>query len=129
MEDMRKILLGFMTVLMLTPVLACAMTFCPMQSAQAAEPEPCHETGDKDTGAELPMLALDCMGIDLFSQDMSVDYALDQQADAPDFTWANLTTEYDFNEGHDNAIRGPPDWLHITQTRPSLILTTQRFRI
>lgn len=127
MRDMKKILLGFMTVLMLTPVLACAMTFCPMQSAQAAEPEPCHETEDK--GAKLPMLALDCMGIDLFAQDISFDYQPDQQLDTLDFTWVNLTTEYDFNVGHDNAIRGPPDWSHISQTQPSLILTTQRFRI
>jgi hypothetical protein len=124
---MKKILLGFMTLLMLTPVMACAMTFCPMQSAQAAEPEPCHETEDK--GAELPMLVFDCMGVDLFAQDVSFDYQLDQQLDTIDFAWADLTTEYNLYGRHGNAIRGPPDWLHISQTQPSLILTTQRFRI
>lgn len=36
MSFMRRIMLGFMTLLMLTPVLTCVMAFCPMQSAQAA---------------------------------------------------------------------------------------------
>jgi hypothetical protein len=125
---MRKTLLGLMTLLMLTPVLACAMTFCPMQAAQAAEPEPCHETQDKDKGAKLPMLVLDCMNVDLFQQDMVVDYEIEQQADIS-FSWADLTTDYGFLKDQAHVIRGPPDeWLHISQTQPSTILTTQRFR-
>lgn len=128
---MRKTLLGFMTLLMLTPVLACAMTFCPMQSAQAAEPMPCHESKgqSENKSPELPMLVLDCMGIDLFAQGTSVDYQPDQQLNTIDFTWADLSTKYDFSQSTSNTIRGPPNWLQISQTQPSIILTTQRFRV
>ncbi len=126
MEAMSKFLLGFMTFLMLTPVLACAMAFCPMQTAQAAEQEPCHEAEDNDSG---PMLALDCMGVDLFQQDVSNDIQPDSSVDSSSYVWADQVADYSFLPGSINSIRGPPDRGKQPQNQPSTILTTQRFRI
>lgn len=133
MKSMRKILLGFMTLLMLTPVLTCVMAFCPMQSAQAAEPKPCHqsEESQKDGQKTGPMFALDCMGIDLFQQDVQADVVQpDQSLDHINFAWFDLTSNYNALMSTSLFIRGPPpDWLALSRTQPSILLTTQRFRI
>ena len=133
MEPMRKILLGFMTLLMLTPVLTCMMAFCPMQSAQAAESKPCHqsEEAQKDGQKSGPMFALDCMGVDLFQQDVQTDVVQpDLSVDHIDFVWADLTPNYDFLLASGHFIRGPPfddSPPHLNST--DLYLTTQRLRI
>lgn len=133
MKSMRKILLGFMTLLMLTPVLTCMMAFCPMQSAQAAEPKPCHqsEEAQKDGQKSGPMFALDCMGIDLFQQDVQADAVQpDQSLDHIDFAWVDLTSNYNLLISANLFIRGPP-----FNTSPphlnnhDLYLITQRLRI
>lgn len=121
---MRKSLLGFMTLLMLTPILACGMAFCPTM-ANAAEQEPCHQTDDNDG----VMLVVDCMGVDLFQQDASNDIQPDQSVDNIDYVWADLVADYSFKPDNINGIRGPPDRVIDPQSQPSLILTTQRFRI
>ncbi len=125
MKTMRKYLLGVLTVLMLTPALTCAMAFCPMQTAQAAGEQPCHEANDGDS----LMLALDCMGVDLFQQDANNNIQPDLSMDSVDFVWTDLVTDYTFLASNVNAIRGPPDRADLPNTAPSLILTTQRFRI
>lgn len=122
---MRKALLGFMTLLMLTPVLVCAMAFCPMQSAQAAGQQPCHQSDDNQG----LMLSLDCMGIDLFQQDVSDDIQPDLSVDSVDYAWIDLVADYSFKPDNVNGIRGPPDRTVEPQNQPSIILTTQRFRI
>lgn len=121
---MRKVLLGFMTFLMLTPVLACAMAFCPTQASAADQP-PCHQTDNNDG----PMLALDCMGVDLFQQEASNDISPDGSIDSAPYAWADLVTVYSFRPDNSNGIRGPPDWAAEPKTKPSILLTTQRFRI
>lgn len=125
MKTMRKYLLGILTVLMLTPALTCAMAFCPMQTAQAAGQQPCHEVNDGDT----LMLALDCMGVDLFQASVSNDIQPDLSIDTVDFVWTDLVTDYTVLASNINAIRGPPNRAERLNTAPSLILTTQRFRI
>lgn len=126
---MRKILLGFMTFLMLTPILTCAMPFCPMKGAQAAETKPCHQSkSSKKSGS---MMLLDCMGVDLFQPALQADVpGPDNAADTIHFAWADLTADYSFQPVDLHGIRGPPDGDRRTSiNRPSLILTTQRFRI
>ncbi len=122
---MRKTLLGFMALLMLTPVLMCAMAFCPMQAAQAADAQPCHEADGHDG----LMLAMDCMGVDLFQADVSNDIQPDLSLDSIDYAWVDLVAYYNFLPSNINGIRGPPDRAERPNTDPSLILTTQRFRI
>jgi len=125
MGNMRKTLLGFMTLLMLTPVLVCAMSFCPMQSAQAAQSEPCHQTDD-NKGI---MLSLDCMDVDLFQSDTANDIQPDLTIDSVDYVLADLTSGWSLTPANIHGIRGPPERTTEPYVRPSLILTTQRFRI
>lgn len=127
MKPMRRILLGFMTFLMLTPILTCAMAFCPMQVAQAAEQKPCHQSDD--TKKDGPMFALDCMGVDLFQADVQTDVPVPDGDDVLHFVWADLTAGDSFQPADIHGIRGPPDGAGRTPNQPSLILTTQRFRI
>ncbi len=124
MRDMKKMLLGFMTLLMLTPVLMCGMVFCPTM-ANAAEQQPCHQTGDSNG----LMLVVDCMGVDLFQQDVSNNIQPDLSVDSVDYAWADLVDNYSFQPDNINGIRGPPDRTVEPQNQLSIILTTQRFRI
>ncbi|MCB1529705.1 MAG: hypothetical protein H6853_03680 [Rhodospirillales bacterium] len=129
---MRKILQGFLVIIMLTPVLTCAMSVCPVQAAKAATVEkPCHESAkstQKKAAKGGPMLVLDCMGVDLFSADDTIDLQPDRQIDTLHFVWADLVAESEFFPAHSNAIRGPPEWKRISQAHLPIILTTQRFR-
>lgn len=130
---MRRTLLGFMTLLMLTPVLTCVMAFCPLESAQAAEPKPCHqsEEAQKDGQKSGPMFALDCMGVDLFQPGVQADIVQpDLSVDHIDFVWADITANYDFLLTSGHFIRGPPfqaSPLHTNST--DLYLITQRIRV
>ena len=133
MNAMRRIILGFMTLLMLTPVLTCVMAFCPIESAQAAEPKPCHQSDEaqKDGQKGGPMFALDCMGVDLFQPGVQADIVQpDLSIDHIDFAWADITPNYDFLLTSGHFIRGPPfgdSPPHLNST--DLYLTTQRLRI
>ena len=108
--------------------LACSMAFCPMQSAQASEPVPCHEkSADTEDGGI--MLVSDCMGVDFFFNDTSQDIQIDQSVDTLDFAWADLSVSYSFEPQNINGIRGPPPQDVATSPSRPLYLTTQRFRI
>ena len=80
---MRRLTLAFLTFLAVMPSLVCFMAFCPMQSAQASEPVPCHEKSaesDQDVGT---MLISDCMGVDFFmsnANDIQPDQSVDTLA-------------------------------------------------
>ena len=130
---MKNVLLGFMTFLMLMPIMACGMAFCPMRAAQAAVSEkmPCHQSNDTQKSG--PMLVLDCMGVDLFQENTQ----LDSKISSPDlsleklvFFWADTPSNNDFILASSHSIRGPP-----TDTSPphahshNIYLTTQRLRI
>ena len=83
------------------------MAFCPMQSAQASEPVPCHEkSADNEDGGI--MLVSDCMGVDFFMDDVTYDIQPDQSVDTLDIAWAVLDTKYSFDPQNSNGIRGPP---------------------
>lgn len=120
-------------LLMLTPTLACAMTFCPMQEAVAAQAEPehksCHDMmePEKEEPSSL-MFMLDCMGVDLFQQDHSFDIRPDMVLSDIDHVWGDFTSEYNFRPENINAIRDPPDKHIELRGQPSLIHITQRFR-
>jgi len=113
-------------LIMFTPSLACAMSFCPMQKAQAAD-MPCHQSGDDKTKA--PMMFKDCMGVDLFQQDVSHDFQPDQSLEKVEYVWAGLLSDISLAPNSSHDIRGPPDWPDILRLNPSIILTTQRLRI
>ena len=126
MVGMKTYVLGLLMLIMLTPSLACAMTVCPMQKAQAAD-MPCHQSADEETKA--PMMLKDCMGIDLFQQNVSHDFQPDQSIEKIDYVWADFLNNNDFVLNSTNDIRGPPEWLQVPRLHPSIILTTQRLRL
>lgn len=104
-----------------------------MQSAQATEPKPCHQSEDeqKDGQKSVPMFVVDCMGIDLFPQDVQADVVQpDQFLDHIDFVWADLMSNYNVLIIDSLFIRGPPfDTSPPYLNLHDLYLTTQRLRI
>ncbi len=113
-------------LMMFMPSLVCAMSSCPMQKAKSAEML-CHQSGEES--AKTPMLLLDCMGVDLFQQNASNDFQLDQTLEKMDYVWADIFGHSSFDLSATHDIRGPPDRLNLPRFEPSIILTTQRLRI
>jgi hypothetical protein len=133
---MKRFLISFLALLMLTPSLACAMSTCGNGDAQveASTEQPCagHHLGSGQENKNTPKvnLLLDCMGVDM------------QKADTASIDNPNLKKElvaYDIATGinaslfvHTNIrpIRAPPpEWSTPLQAASLIILTTQRFRI
>ena len=135
MGDMGKFLLGFLMVLMLTPGLVCG-PFMGMGKAQAARPmmmdmPDCKGMG-MDSAKETPgsdhIFFKDCSKTDLFSADQA---SLQKPNLAKVFfvAWADTSPGYIFTPTDFHSIRGPPpDWPDLSQTKPSILLTTQRIR-
>jgi hypothetical protein len=132
---MRKSVAALMAFMIFTLSLACTMPVCPAmaqnaKSTQNSATPPCHgeKSSDQDQNGS-PMLSSDCLGVDLFHADTSVDLTPDLTIDHIDFAWADLTTTYDLRPENANVIRGPPfsDPPHFSNS--SLYLTTQRLRI
>ncbi len=126
--EMRRTTLTFMTLLAVLPSLMCFMAFCPMQSAQASEPVPCHEQAEQTDGGGV-MLMSDCMGIDFFSANTSNDFQPELQIDTLDFAWADISSIHSVEPSNVNTIRGPPLTKDIRSPSQPLYFTTQRFRI
>lgn len=126
MSKMKNFIFGFLMLIMLTPSLACAMTYCPVQASKSADASSCHQSENE---TKVPMLVLDCMGIDLFQADTSNDIQPNLSFDTIDFAWNTLSSADDLYHGKTNAIRGPPNLDNAPLSPPSIIFTTQRFRI
>jgi len=138
---MRKLLSGFLMILMLTPVLACMMVTCPIKTAQAAVFEadleklpPCHRAALahnlKDDAPQTPMFMADCMGIDLFSQTASADLVQPDFPLVPVVYHFEMVSVGDFAVQGQSYIRAPPISFDVFSLGfPSLFLTTQRLRV
>ncbi|PJB72796.1 MAG: hypothetical protein CO093_02130 [Alphaproteobacteria bacterium CG_4_9_14_3_um_filter_47_13] len=134
MQLMRNIVLGFLTILMLMPSLACAMPSCVSGAkAEASTNQPCadhhpgHEGSKKETGKV--NLLLDCMGVDMQKADTA---SIDKPNLKTDFVVYALVTEIVADQlAHTDAgtIRGPPSTANAMSPSRPLYLTTQRFRI
>lgn len=133
---MRKFLTTLLMLLMLVPGLACG-PFMHAGKAQAASPMQgmgnCHGMGmdasKKAPGYEGRFFFKDCMKADLSGVD-HVDFkAPDLSGKAPFIAWVAVIPDNSFRLAGIQFIRGPPpDWPDHSQTQPSLLLTTQRFR-
>lgn len=136
---MRKILLSFLVLIMLTPSLACAMPVCAEPAkAVAAAKMPCgdhmnmeHHGDKKEKKSSSGMLMKDCMGLELQVADNGpVLHKPDVTKDLPIVMALNVEPVSVWTLGNVSTIRGPPpDWPGHSQTRPSILLTTQRLRI
>lgn len=124
---MRKILVHLLILVMLTPSLACG-PFMPGGRTHAAKAMPaCHGmTAHANTHGT--MLFKDCAKIDL----QDANHAILKKPDAGKTFFLALTDAPERNDltntdFHD-ARGPPPDTPAVSQTKPSILLTTQRFR-
>ena len=131
---MRKLLGLIMMLVMLTPSLACAMPVCADGTHAAATAPPCAEhasqqSKENDDAGGINLLK-DCMGVDLQAAGsvfvkkpaLQTDLLFTAIAGQPSFPARELVEAV--------GLRGPPpDWPDVSRLQPSVILTTQRFRI
>jgi hypothetical protein len=111
------------------------MPMCADEAQSAKAELPCADHaphhGDQKSGQSGKVnLLLDCMGVDLQKADTA---SLDKPDLKIGFVAYTLVDESasDFIVNTDaGTIRGPPpDWPALSRTQPSILLTTQRFRI
>ena len=133
---MKSLLYSFAILLMLMPSLACAMPSCSSEDA-TEKIQPCanshsehHKSRETKKESGKVNLLLDCMGVDLQTADAeSVEEPKIEETPVKfDIVIDLISNPHMLFEG--STIRGPPpDNPHISRSKPSLILTTQRFRI
>ncbi len=136
---MNKALSALLIALILVPSWVCAMQSCPQQ-VDAAEAMPCHgemmpmeamvEALAASTGAQTPMLVMDCLDLDLLQLDIPLRCAAEPSADddvGPSFValpYAQFLTVQIADVEH-----GPPPLVTALLNSPALYLSTQRLRI
>jgi hypothetical protein len=132
---MRQLLLGFLMLVMLTPSLACAMPMCADETPAAKAERPCADhaphPGEKksDSKGGVGIMA-DCMGVDFQTADTASLEKPDVKTSPILFAVADEIPLQLFGHTDAGTIRGPPpDWPALSRTQPSILLTTQRFRI
>jgi hypothetical protein len=129
---MRQILSGVLVFVMLMPGLACGpfMSAKKAHAAAALNP-PCHEQmKEKQNPEKETMLFKDCAKIDLYSSGAhDILKKPDIAAKTFFFTGADILPVAANALSDASSIRGPPpDWPAVSQTKPSILLTTLRFR-
>ena len=126
---MKRITLAFLTLLMLTPTLACGVIMSTQQ-AQAASEAPCH--GKQETDQQNPLMTFkDCTNVDLQAADYNTTVKKpDVQIDKVFFAWANIAPKHSFTLVDIYQIRGPPFGASPPHfNNHDLYLTTQRLRV
>lgn len=132
---MRKFLIAFLMLVMLTPSLVCAMPMCTDEALAAKAKVPCADHashhGDKKEGKSNKLTLLsDCAGVDMQKADTASFEKLDLKTDSLLFVLADGLALDNLLHTNVGNIRGPPpDWPALSQTQPSILLTTQRLRI
>ena len=138
MIGMKRLLIHMLMFMMLMPSLACG-PFMSVDKAHATQMKStmpdCAEMGmekeKKQTSSDTLMLFKDCLHVDLQGTDNPVNLKSPSLSDNfPLFVVADVVLPDSFLPINANVIRGPPpDWPDISQTRPSILLTTQRLRV
>lgn len=128
-----------MMLVMLMPSLACAMPACSESGQRQAQETklPCHGNSAQDhhekkkshTGEA--RLLKDCAGVDLQTADDSGLKIIGFKKSAASVDMAALTPVFSAQVyARTMAIRGPPpDWPALSEAKPSILFTTQRFRV
>lgn len=135
---MKQFLNSLFILLMLTPGLACG-PFMAATKALAAQPTAMADMPDckgmgmdgpkKQSGDEHTFFK-DCSKTDLFSADHAGLQSPDLDGKVIFTAWTDIVPMHVFSPASVHSIRGPPpDWPDISQTRPSILLTTQRLRV
>ena len=130
---MRKLLLTFLVLVMLTPSLVCAMPYCEpaLQDGAVSSQQPCAEhVGNKKTqDIDKGTLMADCIGVEFQkAESVTVDTPnLKVISAVYNDIYGHTIFEIDLIKG--GSIRAPPDdaFAHLYQI-PTL-LKTQRIRL
>lgn len=130
MRFMRNFITLLFIIAIAMPSMACAMNARAHGFSQSSS---CHSTSAysrEHKNSPTVMLLIDCMGVDMQKAGTS---GIDIPDLKKDFVVYDLTSGADVVQVlhvHEGVIRGPPpNWPDFHETQPSLILTTQRFRI
>ncbi len=135
MINMRLLLTSFLLLLILTPSLACAMPTCADDKQQVeAKNQPCadrhSEHGKDNKDSSTVNFVVDCMGVDMQLADTTSLDKPDFKTDVVIYAFAADVLNNPLIQTKADTIRGPPpDLLSRYETQPSIILTTQRYRI
>ncbi len=124
---------SFLMLSVLTSSWMCGMGCCGLSTAQAAEVSemvPCHEETQGKNDMNSLMFMSDCMNVDLGLSSESVLLKLSSiQMDMDVPSQINLALLQTLPSLGSKNAQAPPDIGFIQNTFPSLILTTQRFRL
>jgi hypothetical protein len=132
---MKQLLLGFLMLVMLTPSLVCAMPMCTDEALAAKAEVPCADHvdhhGDKNEGqSNKPTFMSDCAGVDMQKADLTSLEKPDLKSNSLVYVLTDASVLNNLSHTDVGSIRGPPpDWPALSQTHPSILLTTQRLRI
>ncbi len=127
---MKRFVLLFLMLLMLTPGLACAMPSCTHKAEAQANEKPCHDKKEEHQGKQHgPMSSAECAKVDLQGLDGPTLKKPDTSAKTFSFFVPEVSASALFRLVDASTIRGPPpDWPSPAQTVHSILLTTQRIR-
>ncbi|MCL4678652.1 MAG: hypothetical protein KJ017_08685 [Alphaproteobacteria bacterium] len=131
MVSMRNFIALLLIFMIAMPSMVCAMSIC--SHARYKLPS-CHtSTSDSSKEHKAPekvMLLIDCMGVDMQKADTASIDKPDLKKEFVVYALADDAPVIQVSHTDEGTIRGPPpDWPNLHETQPSLILTTQRFRI
>ncbi len=123
---MRKLFLSSLILLMFASTMVCGC----WHEAQAAAPASQHSDGGHSHGNDTTVLP-DCTGTDMqLPQQISVSKPDLKHSFHLDYVWTDEKSAFVHVLASSRDIRGPPsDWPSLSQTHPSILLTTQRFLI
>ncbi len=123
---MKKVLLGFLMLVMLTPSLACAMPCA--DSRQTIQTTPCADHDSRSS--DKINLVIDCMGVDLQTADhQTVLVRPDASADLLVYALADQILLPRPGDAAPKILGPPPDTPAVSGTHPSILLTTKRIRL
>lgn len=134
-EVMRQFLLGFLMLVMFTPSLVCAMPICTDEALAAKAEVPCadhtdHHADKKEGKPNKPTFVSDCAGTDMQKADTAIFEKPDLKSDSLHFVLADSLSFDNLTHTDAGNIRGSPSgWSALSQTQPSILLTTMRLRI
>jgi len=127
---MRRLFTTFLTFLVLLPSLACAMPVCSMSQPVDSQ-MPCHDQMNSDQIDLAKLMTLqDCMGVDFQVAESGPNLGLNDKSKN---TFDQVAVIVDTNNWSILASKSPPRAPPLKrislQFEPSIILSTQRFRI
>lgn len=129
---MKGFFLSFLMLVMLTPSLACAMPCA--DSRQAVQATPCADHAaapETKKTSDTVKLVIDCMGVDM--QAAADHHAAlikpDTGADIIVYALADQILLPRPGDAEPKILGPPPDSPASSETHPSILLTTKRFRL